>query len=89
MLAVAKSESGGSAPNEQLLIQLLTTVLARPAYDYFKDKFDYNNGELKEVLLAFKAARFFSPPQMDEIKPTPAEIDMIKFPFLEDSLLID
>ena len=51
-------------------------------------KFDYNNGELKDILLVFKAARFFSPPQMDELKLTPAEIDTLKkFSFFEDSLI--
>ncbi len=37
---------------------------------------------------AFKAARYFSPSQMDEIRPTPAEIDTMKaFSFIEDDLI--
>ena len=58
MLAIAKSESAGNASNEQLLIRY-TKNSGRPAYEYFKNKFDYNNGELKDIILAFKAARFF------------------------------
>ena len=86
MLAIAKSENEGNASNEQLLIRFAKNSV-RPAYEYFKQKFDYNNG-LKDIILAFKAARVFSPPQMDELKPTPAEIDTLeKFPFLDSCLI--
>ena len=87
MLAIAKNESAGNASNEQLLIRFAENSV-RPAYEYFKLKFDFNNGELKDIILAFKAARVFPPPQMDELKPTPAEIDTLeKFPFLDSCLI--
>ena len=57
VLAVAKSERAGNASNEQLLIRYAKNSV-RPAYEYFKDKFDYDNGELKDIVLAFKAAHF-------------------------------
>ncbi len=60
MLAVAKHESRGSASNEQLLIRYAKNCV-QPTYYYFKIKFDYNSGDLKDIVSAFKAARFFSP----------------------------
>ena len=87
MLAIAENESAGNASNEQLLIRFAENSV-RPAYEYFKQKFDFNNGELKDIILAFKAARFFPPPQMDELKLTPAEVDTLeKFPFLDSCLI--
>ena len=86
-IAIAKSESEGNASNEQLLIRFAKNSV-RPAYEYFKQKFDYNNGGLKDIILAFKAAWVFSPPQMDELKPTSAEIDTLeKFQFLDSCLI--
>ena len=85
VLAIAKSESAGNASNEQLLIRYAQNSVT-PSYEYFKQKFDFTTGELKDILLAFKAARFFSPPQMDELRATPSEIDTLgKFPFLDSS----
>jgi len=37
-------------------------------YDYFKAKFDSTSGELKSTELAFKAARYFSPSKLNELK---------------------
>ena len=58
VLAIAKSESAGNASNEQLLIRYAKNSVT-PAYEYFTKKFDFNNGELKDTILAFKAAWFF------------------------------
>ena len=58
VLAIAKNESAGNASNEQLLVRFAENSV-RPAYEYFKQKFDFNSGELKDIILAFKAARFF------------------------------
>ena len=45
------------------------------------------NGELSPVVAAFKAARLFSPSNVNEMKPTTADIDELKaFPFLRDKL---
>jgi hypothetical protein len=84
VLAVAKHESRGDASNEQLLIRYAKNCV-RPAYDYFQEKFDYSSGDLKDLVLAFKAARFFSPVKMNEIQPTPVDIEALKaFPFIDD-----
>ena len=60
----------------------------KPAYDYFQAKFDSASGELKTVLLAFKAARYFSPSQLNELKPTITDIDYLQlFPFIDANLI--
>ena len=83
VLAIAKSESAGNASNEQLLFRYAKNSV-RPAHEYFKQKFDFNNGELEDIILAFKAVWYYSPSQL---KPTPAEIDALKKLF-HDSCLI-
>ena len=58
---------------------------AKPAYDYFKTKF---YSDLKIPLSGFKAARFFDPVKVSELKPTSADIDDLKvFPFFLQSTL--
>ena len=85
--AIARKESNGNALNERQLIDY-ANVCVQPAYEYFKLKFDNTTGELKNLVLAFKAARFFSPWQMNEIKPSAADADSVKcFPFVDDNLL--
>ena len=87
VMAIAKKESAGNSSNEQLLIRYAKNCVT-PAYEYFTEKFDFNNGEFKVILSAFKAARYFSPSQMDEIRPTPADMDSLKaFSFIEDDLI--
>ena len=50
--------------------------------------FDASSGELKTVLLAFKAARYFSPSQLNELKPKPTDIDSLQlFPFIDANLV--
>ena len=84
---IAKKESAGNTCNEQQLLRYANNCV-KPAYEYFQEKFDYYNGELKDVLSAFKAARFFSPSQMDEIRPASGDMDSLKsFSFIEDSLV--
>ena len=56
-------------------------------YQYFQSKYD---NDLKPVLLAFKAARYFSPSKVSELKPSSADIDWLcKFTFLNSSFVID
>ena len=56
-----------------------------PAYSYFKAKFD---NDLSPHLLAFKAARYFSPSKVNELKPAAADIDSLSvFPFLNSDLI--
>ena len=85
--AIAKKESAGNTCNEQQLLRYAKNCV-KPAYEYFQEKFDYYNGELKDILSAFKAARFFSPSQMDEIRPASGDMDSLKsFSFIEDNLV--
>jgi len=42
-------------------------------YDYFKAKFDSTSGELKSTELAFKAALYFSPSKLNELKPATSD----------------
>ena len=56
-----------------------------PAYKYFQDKFD---NDLKNVVSAFKAARYFLPWKVHELKPTTSNIESLKaFPFIDANLL--
>ena len=55
-----------------------------PAYSYLA-KFD---NDLSPHLLAFKAARYFSPSKVNELKPAAADIDSLSvFPFLNSDLI--
>ena len=85
--AVAKAESGGSATHEQQLLQY-AKACAKPAYQYFQAKFDSTTGELRTCVLAFKAARYFSPFHFYELKPTVSDLDSLSiYPFIDDNLL--
>ena len=53
---------------ESNLCQALAKNCVKPAYEYFQEKFHYYNGELKNILSAFKAAWLFSSSQIDEKK---------------------
>ena len=57
---------------------------AQPAFDYFKLKF---STDLKPVVDAFRAARYFSPSKLSELKPTVTDIDQFShFPFLKPKI---
>ena len=71
------SNSGGSLQQEMLQH---TKACVQPGLDYFEK---HLSSSLKDVLLAFKAARFFSPQKMRDIQPDADAIDTLKtFPFL-------
>ena len=55
----------------------------KPAYA-FQKKFDPVHGELRNTLQAFKAARYCSPVQLHELKPTDS---LNTFPFMNGTLL--
>ena len=58
-----------------------------PGLRYFREKF---TEEFSGSMMAFKAARLFVPHKIQELKPSPPDIDCLKaFPFLNDPLLID
>ena len=53
--AVAKQESGGNATHKQKLVDYAKSCV-RPAHEYFQAKFDARTRDLRESLMAFKAA---------------------------------
>ena len=49
---------------------------------------DSSSGELKDIVLAFKAARYFVPSKLNELKPTATDIESLKlFPFFDASFI--
>ena len=85
--AIARELSQGVVSHEQQLLSYAEHCVT-PAYTYFKNKF---GSDLKPIVDAFKAARFFNPYKMNELKPTAPDIDTLKaFPFLNsDQTMID
>ena len=84
--ALAKQQSQGSSSHEQLLLTYAKGCVTQ-AYAYFKSKFD---NELKSTLDAFKAARYFNPCKVAELKPTATDIDALSsFPFLQSQTISD
>ena len=77
--AIARQLANGNSTNEQILVTY-TENCVRPAYEYFKDKFD---NDLSCALQLFKLARYFSPAKFSEIRPTSSDLDSLSvFPFL-------
>ena len=76
--AAAKELYGGDQGRERQLITYAKACV-QPAFTYFSEKFD---GDLKPILLAFEAARYFSPSKAHEMKPVPSYLDFLSlFPF--------
>ena len=81
--AVAKKLSQGNSVHENQLMAYGCSCV-QPAFDYFELKF---NNDLKPVLDAFMAARYFSPSKMSELKPTASDLDQLAcFPFLKPKI---
>ena len=59
---------GSTSTNKALQQNIIhyTTACVQPGLNYFNRIFDSN---LKDTLLAFKAARYFSPQQIKDIQP--------------------
>ena len=84
--AVAKNLCSGDSRHERQLVEYAKACVV-PAFTYFKSNFE---NDLKATVLAFKAARYFSPPKVNEIKPTAADIDSLRaIPFLDSTSTID
>ena len=82
--AVAKLLSRGNSARERQLIAYAKACCVH-AYSYFKEKFD---NDLRPIVLAFKAARYFSPSKVNELKPTAVDIDSLTaFPFLNSEVI--
>ena len=76
------SRSRGSTSTSQALQQNIiqyATACVQPELDYFNKMFDSN---LKDTLMAFKAARYFSPLRLKDIQPDAQALNSVKaFPF--------
>jgi len=84
--AVAKNLSSDDSRCEHQLVAYAKSCIV-PAFTYFKSKFENN---LHPAVLAFKAALYFSPPKVNEIKPTAADIDSLRaISFLDSTSTID
>ena len=58
----------------------------QPGLDYFKSQIDV---KVKDALLAFKAARLFSPHKVDSMKPTASDLDCLSaFPFFDANFIL-
>ena len=64
-VAIARKLSQGNPTINQQLLHYAKSCVA-PAYHYFKDTFD---NDLKLAVSAFKAARYFNPSKINELKP--------------------
>ena len=85
-IARATAAESGNPAFEQTLSDYATQCI-QPARDYFEEKFDVTNGELSQLVSAFKAARLFSPYKVHEMTPSTAAVDELEaFPFLSDKL---
>ena len=82
--------SRGSTGTTQALQQNIinyATACVQPGLDYFNKIFD---STLKDMLLAFKAARYFSPHRLKDIEPDAEAINSIKaFPFLDSQEILN
>lgn len=82
----AKNLSSGDSRHEHQLVAYAKSYVV-PVFTDFKSKFENN---LQPAVLAFKAARYFSPPKVNEIKPTAADIDSLRaISFLDTTSTID
>ena len=87
VMALAKHESNGNSLHEQQLVRYAKECV-KTAYEYFNSKFDLASGDLKDTVLAFRAARYLVPSMLNELKPTVNDIENLKlFPFLNESLI--
>ena len=101
--AVDASIRNAHMPNTQTVIGRLTGMpistqigqqwllyarsCVEPGLNYFQMKF---HGELSGSVAAFKAARFFLPHKIDEMKPDSSAIDTLKaFPFLDNVTVLN
>ena len=81
--AVARSVSSGNAATQQQLLQYALSCV-QPGLQYFLDR---KGSSMEEPLACFKAARFFSPSKVHEIRPSALDLDaLLCFPFLRSSL---
>ena len=84
--AVARLESNGSTTHQMQLVNYAKSCI-EPAYAYFKSKYMSPDSDLTSALSAFKAARYFSPSQINELQPSTSDIDaLLQFPFVDSAI---
>lgn len=84
VVAVAKYLATGNASRERQLVAYAENCVTA-AYSYFKSKFD---DALKPAVTAFKAAGYFSPSKINELKHTTSDVDAASiFPFLDSDVV--
>ena len=76
VLQLLRTRLGENTTHEQQLLAYGRNCV-QPGYSYFQSKFDANIGELKDTVKAFKAALYCDPAQLNELRPTPADIDFL------------
>ena len=81
--AIARLESSGSATHLNQLVNYAKCCV-EPAYASFISKFQSPTSDLASALSGFKTARYFSPSQINELRPSTADIDTLtNVPFVE------
>ena len=82
--SVAKYLANGNTTNEQMLLKYAKNCV-KPAYDYFKEKFD---NDLRSTVELFKTARYFSPSKVSELKPTSSDLSSLSaFPCFDSEAI--
>ena len=83
------SRSRGSTSASQSLQQRIVHygyTCVQPGLDYFEKHFNSN----LDTLMAFKAARLFSPPKLNDLQPNADAVNGLKhFPFLNSKPILD
>ena len=83
----AASELAASDATREHQLVAYAEACVQPAYCYFQTKFD---DDLKLTLLAFKAARYFSPSKVFELKLSASDLELLRtFTFLNSTPVID
>lgn len=78
----AQARTLAASAQEEAALQQHARACVQPGVDYFLQKF---NLQFYDVVRAFKAARYACPVRIQELQPTPAELDVLRaFPFLDD-----
>ena len=82
----AQAQRLGTTEQEVAALRKIGNDGVRPGIDFFLRKF---NVELYDVVRAFKAARYACPMKVQELRPTPEEVNALRaFPFLDSNEII-
>ena len=74
-------------PHTRTTARGICYICVEPVYNFFRSKFE---NDLKSVLVAFKAACYFSPVKFYELQPTVVDIDCLRvFSLLDLQPIID